>query len=373
MRLRLTEILDYYDVPQLVVALDAVGTQYLCLAYDEDEAGRLKCIAANISRERLNDLMTGHLDLRKIYLEPELALFDVVQDGNQVTAKYREEAPAEYMLPDEGYYLNFSKRESHDMLRTAQEKRRTVIRLAFNYDSNNHIIPIGVLNEAGHCFQAMLSNGYRKLASTRNAECAELGVSALVAASFDLELIANEPTDLFGGSKVADTLDMLSPLFGGEDEAVASCLTNFKNTQASYKNLLKTLSDRNISFKCKWVHEAVSGEVRELPVPKERVQSLYTLASSLTALEEKQVTFEGIFTMANLRSGRWGMEPVGGGKVRYGWCHGEELLRGVVLHDVVYKVTCTEKPTRNSNTGNIYYAYILAGIQKISKEDQTEL
>lgn len=370
MRLRLTEILDYYDVPQLFVALDAVGTQYLCLAYDEDEAGRLKYIAANISRERLNDLMTGHIELRQIYQEPELALFDVLQDDGHITAKFRKETPAEYMLPDEGCYLNFSKRESRDMLSTAQERKRTVIRLAFNYDTNNHIIPIGVMNEVGHCFQAMLSNGYRKLVSTRNAECAELGVSALVAASFDLELIANEPTDLFGGSKVADTLDMLSPLFGGEDEAVASCLTNFKNTQASYKNLLKTLSDRNISFKCKWVHEAVSGEVRELHVPKERVQTLYTLASSLMALEEKQVTFEGIFTMANLRSGRWGMEPVGGGKVRYGWCRGEEMLRGVVLHDIVYKVTCAEKSTQNANTGNVYYAYILTGIQKIGKEDK---
>ena len=366
MRLRLTEILDYYDVPQLVVALDAVGTQYLCLAYDEDAEGHLKYIAANISRDRLNDLMTGHIDLRQIYLEPELALYDVLQDGAVVSAQLREEAPAEYMLPDEGYFLNFSKRESHDMLRTAQERRRTVIHLAFNYDTNNHVIPISVLNEVGHCFQAMLSNGYRKLASTRNAECAELGVSGSLAASFDLELIANEQTDLFGGSKVADTLDMLSPLFGGEDEAVASCLTNFKNTQPSYRNLLKTLSDRNISFKCKWVHMAVNGEIRELPVPKERVQTLYTLASSLTALEERQVTFQGIFTMANLRSGRWGMEPVGGGKVRYGWCHGEELLKGVVLHDIVYKVTCTEKPTQNSNTGNIYYAYILTDIEKIN-------
>lgn len=365
MRLKLTEILDFYDVPQIFVALDSVGTQYLCLVHDYDIDGRSLCIAANISKDRLNDVITGHVDLRQVYLEPEQWLYDVIENGEIIEAIQREEAPTEDMLPEEGYYLDFAKRESHDMVRTAQEKRKTVIHLAFNYDTNNHTIPIGVLNEVGHCFQAMLSNGYRKLVSTRNAEGAELGVSASLAASFDLELIANEQTDLFGGSKVADTLDMLSPLFGGEDEAVASCLTNFKNTQPSYRNLLKILSEKGISFKCKWVHTAVNGEVRELPVPKERVQTLYTLASSLTALEEKQVTFQGIFTMANLRSGRWGMEPVGGGKVRYGWCHGDELLKGVVLHDKVYKVTCREKPTQNSNTGNIYYAYILTDIEII--------
>ncbi len=367
MRLRLTEILDYYDVPQIFVALDAVGTQYLCLVHDYDEDGRSLCIAANISKDRLNDVVTGHVDLRQVYLAPEQWLYDVIDNGDQIEATYRQDAPTEDMLPEEGYYLDFAKRESRDMVRKAQEERRTVIRLGFNYDTNNHVIPIGVMTEVGHCFQAMLSNGFRKMKSTRNAENTELGVSALIAASFDLELIANEPTDIFGSSKVADTLDLLSPLFGNEDEAVANCLTTFKSTQASYKNLLKILSEKNISFKCKWVHAALSGEVREVPVTKERIQNLYTLASSLTTLEEKQVTFQGIFTMANLRSGRWGMEPVGGGKVRYGWCHGEELLRGVVLHDIVYKVTCTEKPTQNANTGKIYYAYILTDIQIIQK------
>ena len=63
MRLRLTEILDYYDVPQLVVALDAVGTQYLCLAYDEDEAGRLKCIAANTSATPISTALLVYLAL----------------------------------------------------------------------------------------------------------------------------------------------------------------------------------------------------------------------------------------------------------------------------------------------------------------------
>lgn len=365
MRLRLTEILDYYDVPQIFVALDAVGTQYLCLVYDYDEDGRSLCIAANISKDRLNDVVTGHVDLRQVYLEPEQWLYDVIENGNNIEATRREEAPTEDMLPEEGYYLDFGKRESHDMVRKAQETGRTVIRLGLNYETNNHVIPISVLTEVGHCFQAMLSNGYRKAISSKNAKSAELGVSALIAASFDLELVASEPTDLFGGSKVADTLDMLSPLFGDEDEAVAACLTTFKSTQPSYKNLLKTLSEKNVSFKCKWVHAALSGEVRELPVPKERVQNLYTLASNLEIMEERKVTFQGIFTMANLRSGRWGMEPVGGGKVRYGWSHGGEILKGVVLHNVVYKVTCTEKPSQNPNTGKVYFAYFLTDIQQV--------
>ena len=365
LRLRLTEILDYYDVPQIFVAIDNVGTLYLCLVHDYDAEGRSLCIAANISKDRLNDVITGHVDLRQVYLEPEQWLYDVVENGDLIEATLRDEIPTEEMLPEEGYFLDFGKRESQDMVRKAQECGRTVIRLGLNYETNNHMVPMSVLIDVGHCFQAILSNGYRKAISSKNAKPAELGVSAVIAASFDLELVANEPTDLFGSSKVADTLDMLSPLFGEEDEAVASCLTEFKSTQASYKNLLKTLSDKNVSFKCKWVHAALSGEVRELPVTKERIQNLYTLASNLKLLEEKKVTLEGIFTMANLRSGRWGMELKGGRNVRYGWSRGEDILKGVVLHDVVYRVTCIEKPSQNPNTGKIYYAYILTDIQKV--------
>lgn len=365
MRLRLSEILDYYDVPQLFVALDAVGTQYLNLAYDEDEEGRLKCIAANISHDRLNDLLTGHIDLRQIFLQPELALYDVLQDGAVVTARLREEAPSENMLPDEGYYLNFSKRENHDMVRSSQETGRTVIRLGYNYETNDHCLPWDVLTETLHDFQAIVSNGYRKVIQSKNAEPAQLKVRAALAASFDLELITNEPVNLFGGSRVADTLDLLSPLFGNEDEAVANCLSTFRNAQKSYKNLLKTLSDRDVSFKCKWVQDSVVGEVKEFPVTKERIRSLYTLASNLEILEERQVMLEGTFFMANLRSGRWGLELAADGKRKYGVCLGADKLHGVVLHNRSYVVICTEKPSLNPNTGNMYSAYILTDIHEI--------
>lgn len=369
MRLRLSEILDYYDVPQIFVAQDAVGTQYLCLVHDYDEDGRSLCIAASISKDRLNDFITGHVDLRQVYLEPEQWLYDVVENGDLIEATIREEAPTDDMLPEEGYFLDFAKRENHDMVMTSKEVGRTVIRLGFNYETNNHTLPWDVLAGTLHDFQAIVSNGYRRVVQTKNAEPARLSVRAALAASFDLELLANEPVNLFGSSRVADTLDLLSPLFGSDDEAVANCLSTFKNTQRSYKNLLKTLSDRNVSFKCKWVQESIGGEVKEFPVSKERIQSLYSLASNLEIMDERQVSFEGTFFMVNLRSGRWGMDLLEGGRRKYGVCLGIDKLHGVVLHDQTYRVTCTEKPSQNPNTGNVYYAYVLTDIQRINQEE----
>ncbi len=364
MRLRLTEILDFYDAPQLFVALDTIGTSYLCLAYDNDDLGRSLCVAVNISKERLNDFITGHIDLRQIYIEPELSLFDVIEDGEIIEAVPRTEAPTEDMLPDEGYYSDFAKRENHDMVQASLEERKTIIRLAFNYETNNHTIPAKLLTEALHNFQSMLTTAYIKVARVRDVTPARLYARAAIAASFDIELVANEETDIFGGSKVSSTLDLLSPLFGDEDEAVANCLATFKSTQRSYKNFLKTLTEQDVSFKFKWVQESMTSIVNEIPVDKERIRSLYSLASSLQILEEKEVEFEGCFFMANVRNGRWGFALIGNDKRKYGVCLENGRLDGIVLKDVLYKITCIEKPSQNPNTGEEYKAYVLISIKR---------
>lgn len=368
MRLRLTEILDFYDVPQLFVAMDAVGTSYLCLVHDYDADGRSLCIAVNISQERLNDLVTGHLDLRQIYLAPEQAWFDVIDDGKTIVARLRTAAPTEDMLPEEGYFLDFAKRENRDMLMAAQEERKTVIRIAFNYETNNHTVPTDVLTNTVHNFQGILMRAFKKVTKEKTAEKARLLVRAPIAASFDLELVANEETDLFGGSKVADTLNRLSPLFSNEDEAVANCLASFKTAQTNYRNLMRVLSEKNISFKCKWVQGIVDGEVGECPVTKERVQSLYNLASSLQLVDEIDVVLEGSFFMANVRNGRWGLSQVGQKKPKYGMCPEIDKLDGITMKSQRYRVFCTEKHSLNPNTNKEYKTYIINEIQKIHEE-----
>lgn len=365
MRLRMTNILDYYDMPQIFVAQDAVETQYLCLLYDHDDDGRMKCIAAAISRGRLNDFITGHIDLRSVFVEPEMDLYDVIVDGSIVNATLMKAEPCKEMLPDDGYYLNYSQLENHDMVTSTQEGNRTIIRLAFNYDTNNHSVPTDVLTSTIHNFQAIVTCAYKKVTKDRTGVNSRLLVRAPIAASFDVELEASEETNLFGGSRVAETLDMISPLFGNEDEAVANCLATFKNTQRNYKNMLKTLSDENISFKCKWVRGVVGGVVSECLVSKERVQTLYSLASNLRMLEETDESFDGAFFMANTRNGRWGLTSLGENRVKYGTCPDLDKLDGIVLKSRAYRVKCKCRPTLNPNTGKEYKTYILTDIQKL--------
>lgn len=368
MRLRLTEVLDYYDVPQIFVALDVVGTQYLCLVYDYDNDGRSLCIASDISKDRLNDVITGHIDLRQVFLEPEKWLYDVVVDGKVIEAKLREATPTEDMLPDEGYYLDFAAQENLEMVRAAQEGRKTIIRLVLNYETTIHSVLSGTLTQTLHNFQALLTNVYKKVNKDTTGINSRLMVRALIPASFDIELEADETTDMFGGSKVADTLNLISSLFGDDDETVANSLVAFKGSaQTNYRNLLRSLSDANISFKYKWVQGVVNNEVEECPVTKERVQSLYSLATSLQPKEERDIIFEGSFFMANTRNGRWGLNPSGEKKAKYGICTDLAKLDGVILKSQLYRVKCVEKTTLNPNTNKEYRSYILADIRKITK------
>ncbi len=365
MRLGLLEILDFYDVPQLFVAKDAVDTLYLCLFYGFDDEDRQLCIAVSISGGRLNDFLTGHIDLRQIYLEPEQSLFDVIVDGNVIEAVIRNEAPSDEMLPDEGYSMDYNRHESNEMIEASHEEGRTIIRLAFNYETTNHSISTDVLADTVHNFQGIVKKAYKRVTRSRDDSLANLFVRATMAASFDLELFSNESVNIFGGSKVADTLDMISPLFGDDDEGVANCLATFKNVLANYKRLLKSLSENRMSLKCKWVKGYVGEMIGECPISQERVQSLFTLASNLEMLQERQIVFEGAFFMANVRNGKWGFNPINDDRRKYGICLERELLTGIVLQNRLYRITCTEKPSHNPNTGVEYKTYVLTDLQSV--------
>ena len=65
----LDRILEFYDVPQILVAKDSFGTQYLCLLFDDGAGCRYTGI--KISSSRLDDYWGGRIDLRTLYLNPE--------------------------------------------------------------------------------------------------------------------------------------------------------------------------------------------------------------------------------------------------------------------------------------------------------------
>lgn len=107
--LTLINILEYYDVPQILTATDATGTNYLCTLFKQTEDG-YQYLGVQISEPRLMAFIGGQLDLRDAYLHPEvenaLYLVDAKQEKLSATPLLQPDDITEEMLPEAGYFFD---------------------------------------------------------------------------------------------------------------------------------------------------------------------------------------------------------------------------------------------------------------------------
>ena len=111
--LKVDSILEYYDNPQLLTARDCFDTLYLCLLYEDTP--ECKYTAIRISSKRLQDFCIGKKDLRSLFISPEsnLEYFDVRYSNDSLVLDSKiSTTKSEERLPDEGYYLETSGKES---------------------------------------------------------------------------------------------------------------------------------------------------------------------------------------------------------------------------------------------------------------------
>ena len=107
--LTLINTLEYYDVPQILTATDATGTNYLCTLFKQTEDG-YQYLGVQISEPRLMAFIGGQLDLRDAYLHPEvenaLYLVDAKQEKLSATPLLQPDDITEEMLPEAGYFFD---------------------------------------------------------------------------------------------------------------------------------------------------------------------------------------------------------------------------------------------------------------------------
>ena len=111
-QLALSQILEYYDVPQILVATDATGVRYLCTLFGQSETDGYKYLGVQISEPRLLAFVGGQLDLREAYLHPEVenAVYNVTVNDEIITATapIPQQDITEDMLPEAGYFFDAS-------------------------------------------------------------------------------------------------------------------------------------------------------------------------------------------------------------------------------------------------------------------------
>lgn len=102
--LTIDRILDFYDLPQLLVARDGFDTLYLCLLFNDEPMPLYTAI--RVSERRLQAFNNGSIDLRRMFERPEIdgEYFDVSFSDNAYHIEYSPlKRLNEERLPAEGY------------------------------------------------------------------------------------------------------------------------------------------------------------------------------------------------------------------------------------------------------------------------------
>ncbi|KAA6329076.1 hypothetical protein EZS27_022092 [termite gut metagenome] len=363
----LERILEYYDVPQLFIGKDIIGTRYLCLLVDVDG---VNCyITIQISLDRLGVFLSGKVDLRYIFVHPEFAgeYFIVIFENEKIILNvYNNNVLTEDMLPDEGFFYH-EEQEDVSIIQEAIEQNHPVIHLGFIDANNSHSIPVNTLASLTTQYQSIVSNCFKKIDGTKNDSDFKLNVFSYSAASFNVHMYAESSLNIFGTSRIDLTLKTLDKIFRctNKKELIEVIEPLKGHTISSYKNFIKTLIENKIVVKYKWVSSITDGEVIKNKVSIPLMEKIYEILIESSELEKEIKEFEGIMIGSNVDTGKWSFRTTDGEEVK-GVTNIPALLSGVILGEMNYKIVCEEFLEFNNISAKEKSTLILVNINPLS-------
>lgn len=369
--LRLTKILEFYDVPQLFLAIDQLNSNFICLMTEFIAGTGYLYFAVQVSESRLRDFLLGEVDLRQLYLYPEVedAYYRVVVHNQIISAEaFSRNNITESILPDEGYYYEEDENaENYELIAKTQLEQFTIFRLGFVDQQNSHEIDTECLAQAISAFQHTVTSCHQKLRGKQNAIEARLRVTTFKAASFDVEFKSSAPVDLFGGSELSDTFAKIDSLMRTADEE------DFKNilrsvqgrTVSNYANFIKILDENNLAIKYKWVSSIVDETVVSTSIPEERVSQIYELLTRNEELASEEVEYVGVFLASSVENGKWSLRAENVDKPINGDSDNFSLLSGVTIERKRYKIRCQETQVQNVATLKTENKVVLISVEDV--------
>lgn len=232
------ENLLYYDGPQLFVAVDQLGTKYICtLSKESDNMDEYLCVP--VSNSRIESLVSGEVDLRTIYKSPETEELFVAESKPAELAKLQarpisiNDIPPDW-FPDPGFFLKIEKPPSVEVIQEAHGRHRAIIQCRLNPPESREEPKITAehLSQAVKHIQRIVKYAYgkalREMGQTAEVISTpeknyELEIFAFSKGSFTVHLQSSEPADLFGFveiSRAFEIIDSISKRIDDPNEAV---------------------------------------------------------------------------------------------------------------------------------------------------------
>lgn len=352
-KLKIMQILVYYDIPEIFIATDEVGTKFICLLVDDDDESFLY-ISTAISSKRLSDFINGLVDLREIYVSPEINQiysFNNISETIKATSFHDLVLPNEY-LPEPGFKYKKALEEDKLILNEALEKNNAIVHLAVSDINDNYSIDADDLGDIVKLYQIIIENTYKKEITKRYIknkkeyiipENYKLRAFASSYSSFNLHLFSTSQVDLFGNSIIELALAKFEELvkdFDNDDLYIETLRTVKGHTISSFKKLIKKLIDCDIKIKHKW-YSLGQENVHFTILDKTRANKIYDILNIRDELAEERKCFEGYFVQVDVKKGTWRIFNLEDEKEYNGEVL-DNLLQGVTVRTEIYKIECLE-------------------------------
>lgn len=375
-KLNISQILVYYDMPELFIATDEVDTNFICLLLEVTENSP-SYLSTAISANRLSSFFKGQLELRQILIEPEINDWYAFNIDNESIIAERTDIKnfPEIYLPEPGFYLNNEILDNSCIVEEVVQKDNAVVHLAISDDKDDFSVDTDDLGDIVKLYSVMLENSFKKgLIEHKVKEKKALIVPmnyklrafAASRASFNIHLYSKSQKDLFGNCMVEYGLEKIEQILTeyANDEELISSLRSLKgHAVSSFKKILKKIIDEKLKIKHKWFAPNQK-EVHFKVLDTVKAQKIYDILNQSEELTEEVKELIGVFVQADVERGTWRIKTADEDKEFSGEATSEEL-RGITLDTVTYKLICQEIIEEFKVTEKEKVKYIFKSVVKV--------
>jgi class 3 adenylate cyclase len=364
-----SETLLFYDVPELFVAHDQLGTAYVCLLVELDEETH-KYLCVPISRDRLLRLLDAELDLRHVLESPETgeAFEGRAISGDlgriETEALPLDEIPEDW-FPAPGFLLDLEPAPDIGIVDESRKRNRAVIHYTLRPPESVEESKISAvhLSEGVNRFQKLLQWAYSKamrdiggrvreeISSTANYE---LEVFAFSPGSFTIHMQTVAQADLVGYSHIARALEILDEVsYEDQDiENAVEVVAHYGGHFATqYKNLLKFIVDNEIPVSYEWSMPKRPDSTRRDLRPR-YAKPLYEALVKRSDIGREEKRLLGILTKVDIKGRTWRLLDQEDQEHTGYWDRSSRVtLAGLVIETQRYEFICEERLEEERATG----------------------
>ena len=375
-KLHIHRILVFHDFPELFLAQDKSGLDYLCLL-TELNADQYQYHCVSISKKRLYQYLNGRVDLRDIFTNPELPEWWITTDTSQQEIEinfFSHEGLSDELLPETDCFLTEEIQDElirHEVI----EHNNVIVHLSLSDNNNNQSIPIEDLGDFIKLYQGLVENAYKK--SILSSELKEkksfiipanykLEAFAASPGSFNLHLVSRSNKDLFGNSIIEEGLRRIDDIISysdNEEELIESLKQIKGHAISNYRKLLEKIIIRNITFKYKW-HSPSSTVIHTRSIDKQYASRIKEVLDLKDEFVEEIKEFIGLVKQADVERGSWRITNEEDEKDYTGESEGR-LLDGITLETVRYRFICEEVIEAMKVTEKEKTNYRLKSVEKL--------